>query len=200
MDNLSERRHPERPLSLMESDKIVRRSEPYMRSWQDGDAQNPSHKKSYTASWPACLGTPYCLALDNGITPYDGDANPAAAIIGRKLSRVISVAFTKFGEVDAEELREFVSTPEVLDIPHLPERLSAVFELVHAFIGRLNRAGKSRIGVFHDGDSEDKLITIKWYVNASVDQCIKWADEMVSAIIEMDEDMLDIIMVGVVAE
>ena len=161
--------------------------------------------------WPAHFVARILIALqdhaipyDGGagtskdVIPYDGGAGTSKDVIMRNLDRIISEAAAKYDEVDVEDLRGFVSDPAVLYIPRLPERLSAVFDAIHAFIGRLDHAGKSRIGVFHDGDSEDKLITTKWYVSASVDQCIKWTNEMVSAIIEMDEDMLDIIMVQVV--
>jgi len=121
--------------------------------------------------------------------------------MGGDLDGVISEASAKFDEVDAKDLREFVSTPAVLDIPHLSGRLADVFETAHAFLGRLDRAGKSRIGVFYDGDAAyDPLITIDYAVNAPSDQCIRWTTELISAIIEKDEDMLDIIQVEVVPE
>lgn len=186
-------------LSIAEQSEIAKRIKPYGQFWQHDSIQCPPHEGDGIPPWPVHLEAQHLIALRNGVVQYDDNANPSKSIIGSDLDGVISETSTKFDEVDVKELREFVSIPAVLDIPHLPGRLAAVFETVRAFLGRLSRAGKSRIGVFYDGDAAyDPLITIDYAVNAPSDQCVRWTTDLISAIIEKDEDMLDIIQVEVV--
>ena len=125
---------------------------------------------------------------------------PAKAIAVKELDEAIFKTSAKFDKAETENLREFVLTPEVLDIPRLPERLSMVFDVAHAFMGKLNHAGESRIGVYYDYEIPDyQLIAIEYMAaNASGNQCIKWTRALVSAIIEKDADILGIFVINVV--
>ena len=118
------------------------------------------------------------------------------------LNTVLSKMSQKFDISNMSELKIFVSMPVILEISNLPKRLDKVIDCVNSFIRKLDPAGKSKIDVFHDDEIKDlQSITIEYFVkNATSDQCIQWTEDLVSEIIKIDEDMLNVIQVEVIPD
>jgi len=100
------------------------------------------------------------------------------------------------------KLKSFVSMPIILEIPNLPERLDKIIDHISSFIHKLGRTGKSNIDVFHDEEIENfQSITIEYVIkNVTSDQCIEWTESLVSEILTIDENMLDIIRVEIIPD
>lgn len=118
------------------------------------------------------------------------------------LNTVLSKVSQKFDISNMSELKIFVSMSVILEIPNLPKRLDKVIDCVNSFIRKLDPAGKSKIDVFHDDEIKDlQSISIEYFVkNATSDQCIQWTEDLVSEIIKIDEDMLNVIQVEVIPD
>lgn len=108
----------------------------------------------------------------------------------------------KFDVCDIAQLRNFISIPKILEIPNLPERLDKIIYHVSSFMNKLGHEGKSKIDVFSDEEIENfQSITIEYVVkNATSDQCIQWTESLVSEIIAIDENMLNIIQVEIIPD
>ena len=108
----------------------------------------------------------------------------------------------KFDNFDIIKLESFISTPTILEILNLPERLDKIICHVNSFIKKLGNNGKSKINVFSDEEIENfQSITIEYAVkNATSDQCIQWTELLVSEIIEIDENMLNMTQVEIIPD
>ena len=108
----------------------------------------------------------------------------------------------KFDIFDIAKLKSFISTHAILEIPNLPERLDKIICHVSSFMHKLGCDGKSQIDVFSDEEIENfQSITIEYVVkNATSDQCIQWTESLISEIIVIDENMLNIIQVEIIPD
>lgn len=118
------------------------------------------------------------------------------------LNSILNKIPQKFDISNTSKLKEFVLTPTILNIPNLPKRLDRTIDGIISFISKLNCTGKTKMDVFHDKDIDDfQLITIEFFVkHVTSNQCIQWTEELVSEIIKIDEDMLDLIQVEVIPD
>lgn len=119
----------------------------------------------------------------------------------RNLNTVLSNIPNKFDISDITQIKNFIYTSAVLDIPSLPARLDKIISYVSSFMHKIKRNGKSKIGVFIDEDIENfQSVTIEYFVDATAKECRKWTDLLVLEIILMDERMLNIIQVEIIPD
>lgn len=142
------------------------------------------------------------IVLQQDLVPRDEKISLRQTSQKPRLDDILLNIPQKFDISNIVKLKSFILTPTILEIPNLPERLDKIICHVSSFMHKLGYDGKSKIDVFSDEEIENfQSIIIEYAVkNATSDQCIKWTESLVSEIIVIDENMLDIIQVEIIPD
>ena len=189
----------------IDRNKISDQIETYLESLVDNVNAFSTHEKKIKNTWFGFHGlwdlSP--VVLQDQIFMRNNRKSVSHKIIPKlNLDTVMSKMSQKFDISNTANIKKFVSTPIVLEMPNLVERLDKIIECVSSFMSKLDFVGKSEIDVFNDEEIEDfQLITIEYHVkNSTSDQCIQFTRDLVYEITQIDEDMLNMIQVEVIPD
>lgn len=106
----------------------------------------------------------------------------------------------KFDITNAFELKQFITNNPVQTIEKFGIQLKQVTDMVVSFLDTVSSGSKNKIDIFKDEEINNfQSISMECYVKGSNGvQCIKWTDEIIEKIIEIDEKILNVLQIEII--